>query len=87
MGGASSVKLSPAGVGGVLCNGKGHVLIIFSKHIDVCDSIEGGVSAIMEALHLCSRYCKEALNVKSDSSNAISWVSKRNGPLWKFQIF
>ncbi|XXG69674.1 hypothetical protein AAC387_Pa06g2478 [Persea americana] len=87
MDGASRVKLSPAGAGGVLCNGKGDFLIIFSKPIDVCDSIEAEVLAILEALRLYSRYCNEVLIVESDSSNVISWVSNRNVPLWKFQIF
>ena len=64
MDGASRVKLSPAGVGGVLRNGKGDFLIIFSKPIDVCDSLEAEVLAILEALRLYSRYCNVVLIVE-----------------------
>ena len=61
MDGALRVKLSPAGAGGVLCNGMGDILIIFSKPIDICDSIEAEVLAILKALRLYSRYCNEVL--------------------------
>ena len=67
-------------------NDKGKVLIMFSKHIGVCDSNEAEVLAILEAIHLFSSYCIEALIMKSDSSNAISWVSKRKVLPWKFQF-
>lgn len=48
-------KCGLAGIGGVLRNGKGSILIMFSKHIGICDCNEMDVLVILE---------------ESDSSNA-----------------
>ncbi|XXG72211.1 hypothetical protein AAC387_Pa07g1359 [Persea americana] len=84
--GASSGKPGPACIGGVLRNFKGKVLIMFSKHIRICDSNEVEVLAILEAFHLFPRDCFEPLIVESNSSNAIAWVSNRKTFPWKFQF-
>ena len=74
--GASRGKPGLAGIGGVLRNCKGKVLIMFSKYVDVCDPDEADVLAIFEGLRLfLSRY-GDTLIMESDSSNAIAWVSK-----------
>ena len=57
MDGGSRGKPGLAGIGGVLHNCKGKVLIMFSKYVGVCDSNEAEVLAILEGLHLfSSRY-------------------------------
>ena len=48
--GAAKGKLEPVGIGGVLRNGKGDVLLIFYKYVGVCDSNKEEVLAILEAL-------------------------------------
>ena len=65
------------GIGGVLRNNKGEVLFILSKNVDICDSNEAEVQAILESLRYFSRCFHESLIVKSDSSNAVSLVSNR----------
>lgn len=47
--GAAREKPSPAGIG-VLHNGKGEVLCMFSKHVGVRDFNEAEVLAVFEAL-------------------------------------
>ena len=70
----------------MLHNYKGEVLIMFSKHIGVCDSNIAEVLAILKALRLFPRDCSEALIVESDFSNAVAWVSNRKTFPWKFQF-
>lgn len=62
----------------MLRNYKGKVLIIFSKHVGVCDSNEVEVLVILEALRLFNRNFFDALIVESDSSNVITWAPTRN---------
>ena len=82
--GASRDKPGPAGIGGVLCNSKGDVVLMFSKHIGVCDSNEAVVLAILEGLRLISTRYSGALILESNSLNAIVWVSSRKSNSWKF---
>ena len=48
--GAVRGKSGPAGIGGVLRNDKGEVLLMFSKSVGIRDSNEAEVLAILEAL-------------------------------------
>ena len=74
--GASRGKPGLAGIGGVLRNWKGEVLIMFSKNVAVCDSNEVGVVlVILESLRMFSN--EGTLVVESDSSNAIVWELNR----------
>ena len=50
--GASRGKPGQAGIGGVLRNSKGEVLLMFSKYMSVCNSNKVKVLAILEALGL-----------------------------------
>lgn len=52
--GASRGKPRPTGIRCVLHNSKGEVLLMFSKHVEVCDSNVVEVLAILEALRLFS---------------------------------
>ena len=69
---AASEKPRLAGIGGVLRNCNGDVLFMFSKYLEVCDSNEAEVLAILESLWCFSRYYRDNLIVESDSSNAVS---------------
>ncbi|XXG59908.1 hypothetical protein AAC387_Pa04g1911 [Persea americana] len=84
--GVSKGKSKQASIGGVLRNFKGGVIIMFSKHIGICDSNEAEVLATLEALQLFPRDCFEALIVESDSSNAVTRVSNRKTFPWKLQF-
>ena len=70
--GALRGNLGPVGIGGVLRNCKGEVLIMFSKPVGVCDSNEAEVLAILEGLQLFSSRYGGPLIMESDSSNAIA---------------
>ena len=84
--GAARGKPGPAGIGGVLCNSKGEVLFMLSKHVGVRDSNEAEVLVILEALWCFSRMFRGSLIVESDSSNTIAWVSNRKANQWKFHF-
>lgn len=43
-------KPEPAGTG-VLCNHKGKVVLVFSKHVGAKESNEAEIMALLEALH------------------------------------
>ena len=83
MDGASRSKHGPAGFGGVLCNYKGEVLIMFSKHIGVCDLNQAELLTTLEAIRMFLRDYSKAFIVKSDSSNAVAWVSISETFPWK----
>ena len=70
----------------MLRNDKGEVLLMFSKHVGVRDSNKVELLAILEALRCFSRFFHGSFIVESDSSNVISWVSKRKVTLWKFHL-
>ena len=84
--GAARGKPRLAGIEGKLCNNKGEVLFMFSKHVGVCDSNEIEVFAILEALRCLARNFLGHLIVESDSSNAMDWVSNWKPKPWKFQF-
>ena len=69
--GTSSSNSGPAGIGEVLCNSKGEVLLMLSKFLGICDTKEVEVLAILEALQLFYQYFTSRLFVESGSSNAI----------------
>ena len=70
--GASRGKPGLAGIGGVFRNSRGEILLIFSKHVSVCDSNEAEVLAILEDLRLFSRGYGGPLVMESDSFNVIA---------------
>lgn len=83
--GAARGKPGPTGVGGVLRDHKEDVLLIFSNNEGLQESNEIKVLAILEALRLLFSSFHEQLLVESDFSNAISWISSKEGP-WKFHF-
>ena len=62
------------------------MLFMFSKNVGIKESNEAEVLAILEALMISSTF-KKSLIVKSDSSNAIRWVSKVERGPWRFQYY
>ena len=66
--------MGPAGIRGVFRNSKGDVVLMFSKHVGVCDSNEVEVLAILEDLRLLSTRYSGALVLESDYLNAIESV-------------
>ena len=68
MDGASRGKSGLAEIRGVLHNSKGDVVLMFSKHVSVCDSNEDEVLVILEGLRLFSTRYSGALILESDSS-------------------
>ena len=49
--GAAKGKPGPTEIGGVLCNSRGGVLFVFSKHVAVCNSNEAELLANLERSH------------------------------------
>lgn len=70
----------------MLSNTKGEVLLMFPKHVSICDSNEAKVLSILEALWLFFFFFHGRLIVESDSSNTIEWVSNQKVNPWKFQF-
>lgn len=64
-------KLGPAGIGGVLRDENG-ALCLFSKGVELRDSNEAEVLAILEVLRILSSSFQGSSIVESDSLNAIS---------------
>lgn len=76
--GAALGKPGLAGIGGVLRNHEGRVLIRFSKAVGIEESNIAEILAIREALMIFSGFPwarGSPLVVESDSSNAVGWVS------------
>lgn len=71
-------KPSPAGIAGVLCNEKGQMLRMLSKHVGAKESNGQEVLVILEAIHMYSLCLCNSVLVKSNSSNAISWMNFTN---------
>lgn len=65
-------KPGPAGIGEVLHNSKGEILLMFYKNVGVRDSNEAEVFAIREALQIYSNHYHKRLVAKSDLSNIVS---------------
>ncbi|XVF79235.1 hypothetical protein PTKIN_Ptkin14bG0204400 [Pterospermum kingtungense] len=87
--GASLGKPGQEGIGGILCDHQGRVLIRFSKSIGLADSNLAELLAIREALIVfsSSSWAIHGFLLESDSKIAVNWV---NNPLkvpWKFQNF
>lgn len=81
-------KPGPAGIGAVLHNGDGMVLVMFSKHVGRMESNEAEVLAILEALQMfVSASFQERFIAESNSLNAISWVSSRAKTPWRFHLY
>ncbi|XVF88973.1 hypothetical protein PTKIN_Ptkin19aG0094400 [Pterospermum kingtungense] len=88
--GSSLGKPGPAGIGGILRNHLGEVLIRFSKSISIADSNEAEVLAIREALiqFVTSRWAQDfSLTIESDSAPAVAWISKPDEAPWRLRNF
>ena len=86
--GAAKGKPGPAGIGGVLHDSGGLVLVMFSKHVGTMESNEAEVLAILEVVRIfASSSFNSRLEVESDSLNAISWVSSSAVIPWRFQFY
>ena len=70
---AAKRKPGLGGIGGVLRDGGGLVLVMFSKHVGTMESNEVEVLAILEAVRIfASSSFNSKLEVESDSLNVIS---------------
>lgn len=58
-----------------------------SKEIEIRDSNEELVPAILEALHIYCCFFQEQLILESDSQTAISLVNSLASGPWKFQFY
>lgn len=78
-------------IGGILCDNKGEVIFMFSKHVGVSDSNDAEVMAILGALHIHASVFffsfQDLLIVECDLQNSISWMSLDEVGPWKFQFF
>ena len=84
--GAARGKLGLAGIGGVLLNDKGEVLLMFPKSVGIRDSNEVEVLAILEAFQIFLASFHGPLVVESDSTNVVGWLLKPDSRPWKFQF-
>lgn len=85
--GAARGKPGPVGIGGVLRNHEGIIFLSFSSSIEVKDSNEAEVLAILEALRLFRVSFRQPLIVDSDFLDAFFWVKNSATGPWKFHFF
>ncbi|XVF11262.1 hypothetical protein REPUB_Repub08aG0011600 [Reevesia pubescens] len=81
-------KPGPAGIGGVLRNFNGDILMLFSKPIGINDSNVAELLAIVEAFSSYADSCwasSYGLIVESDSSVAVNWVNSPKDIPWRFK--
>ena len=79
-----------AGIGGVLRDESGSIMLVFSKSIGIADSNMAELLTIKEAfLIFCAleNLSSKRLIIESDSSNAVLWVSKPNSCPWRLRKF
>ncbi|XVE98717.1 hypothetical protein REPUB_Repub03eG0132000 [Reevesia pubescens] len=79
---------SPTGIGGILCNEDGVVVMVFSKSVRTVDSNEVEFLAIKEAFlaFAASKWGKSyGLIIESDSVNAIKWINLLCCTPWKLR--
>ncbi|XVE56796.1 hypothetical protein DITRI_Ditri04bG0039600 [Diplodiscus trichospermus] len=84
--GASLGKPGQAGIGGVLRDHQGNVIIRFSRSVGVADSNLLELMAVKEAFILflsCSRLHSYILNIESDSRHVVCWVLKPHTTPWR----
>lgn len=85
---AARGKPGPAGVGAVLCNSHGVVLVIFSKHVGILEYTGAKVVANLEELRIFLSSFVHKLVIESGCSiNTISWVSSSSNVPWRFQFY
>lgn len=70
----------------MLCNHKGEILLMFSKHVGSKESNEAEVVAMLEALRIFSGSFQGKLIVKSNSVNVMAWVSQHGANSWRLQF-
>lgn len=83
---AARGKLEPTSIVGVLRSDKRAMLIKFSKSMAIKNSNKAKVMAILKALRMLDDVYNVKLVMKSDSSNAIVWISTSSGDLWRFHF-
>ncbi|OMP03730.1 hypothetical protein CCACVL1_02287 [Corchorus capsularis] len=88
--GASSGSTGLAGIGGVLRNNLGVILLRFSKNIGLAGAAKAEVLAIREALLIsCASDWKHthSLVIESDCYNAVKWVNATISCHWELRMF
>ncbi|XP_077230145.1 uncharacterized protein LOC143863347 [Tasmannia lanceolata] len=81
--GSSSGNPGRAGIGGVLRDHLGNLIMHFSKPAEICDANEAEVSVLLFALQWYANHNLGPLIVEGDSSNTIAWASNQTGGLWR----
>lgn len=76
-------ELVRGGIGGVLHDDRGRMVLTFSETVGIMESNEAELRAIRRALEVRSTFGNGNLCVESDPTNAISWLSSKKVPLWK----
>ncbi|OMO53069.1 Integrase, catalytic core [Corchorus capsularis] len=86
--GSARGKPGLAGIGGILRDENGKILLKFSKAIKTAESNEAEVCAIKEALliFLASKWASSAgLIVESDSQNVVAWINQSCEAPWRLR--
>ncbi|XVF30358.1 hypothetical protein REPUB_Repub16aG0050400 [Reevesia pubescens] len=78
----------PAGIGGVLCNDAGDILLMFSKPIGIEDSNIVEFLAVVEAFSIFAESCRASslgLIVESDSLVTVNWINSPQAIPWRLK--
>ncbi|KAK3198596.1 hypothetical protein Dsin_022011 [Dipteronia sinensis] len=84
--GRQGVRLSQAGIGGVLRDHRGKVLCMFSASIGIQDAVTAEIQAISKACNLCVSRPElggKIIDFVSDSKVAVSWINSTGIGNWK----
>lgn len=79
--GVARGKHGRAGIGGVIHDDRGRILLAFSEPIGLMESNEAELLAIRRPLQIWSRFGTGNLIIECDSTNGIAWASNMNDPL------
>lgn len=66
---------------------QGGVLLMFSKHMGICDSNKAEVLAIFLWSQVAFQRLGASLVVESDFYNMIAWMSKQKTIMWRFRLY
>ncbi|XP_057447959.1 uncharacterized protein LOC130739623 [Lotus japonicus] len=69
-------------IGGILRYREGKVLGIFSRKVEVRQADEAEVLAILYALMFCQQFMVLAVEIESDSTLVVGWVSEAKNRPW-----
>ncbi|EOX93245.1 Uncharacterized protein TCM_002090 [Theobroma cacao] len=86
--GASKGYLGDSGIGGILPNEQGDVLVLLCKFVGICDSNKTELLVVKKAalIHVASRWCtSRLLPIEYDKRNVIKYITSPTDVPWRLR--